>query len=89
MTIGGYEDSLCYEIDRLQADLDKDEEYIEKLEEKNQRLEYLASKAEALEESNHKKDKTIQEYQDYIRELVQSVESQRALIEKLQEERAK
>ena len=56
MTIGGYEDSLCYEIDRLQADLDKDEEYIEKLEEKNQRLEYLASKAEALEESNHKKD---------------------------------
>lgn len=88
------ESDMGYEIDQLQADLDKDEEYIAKLEEENQRLEYKASKAEALEaenqrleESNHKKDQTIQQYQDYIRELVQSVESQRVLIEKLQGER--
>lgn len=74
------------QIDQLERDLDKDEEYIAKLEEKNQRLEYQASKAEALEEETHRKDQTIQQYQDYIRELVQSVESQRALIEKLQEE---
>ena len=65
------------QIDQLERDLDKDEEYIAKLEEKNQRL----------EAENHRKDQTIQQYQDYIRELVQSVESQRVLIEKLQGER--
>ena len=81
------ESDMGYQIDQLQRDLDKDEEYIEKLEEENQRLEYQASKAEVLEAENHRKDQTIQEYQDYIRELVQSVESQRVLIEKLQGER--
>ncbi|WP_432642892.1 hypothetical protein [Acidaminococcus sp.] len=70
------ESDMGYQIDQLQRDLDKDEEYIAKLEEENQRLEYQASKAEALEEENHRKDQTIQQYQDYIRELVQSVESQ-------------
>ncbi|WP_432643212.1 hypothetical protein [Acidaminococcus sp.] len=77
MTIGGYEDSLCYEIDRLQADLDKDEEYIAKLEEENQRLAYLASKAEVLEEENHRKDQTIQQYQDYIRKLIEKLQEAR------------